>query len=150
MSDHPNDPRITDPSILAAELRVLVGQLRRRIREHVGSAELTPSQISVLLRLERDGPSTVSALARAESVRPQSMRTTVAALEAAGHVEGCADPMDGRQTIISMTAACRQWITETRLARQDWLAARIGSRLTQDEVEVLAEAMHLFQRLVDA
>ena len=50
---------------LAGELRISVGKLMRRMREQTHPNDLTSSQKSVLLRLDRDGPATVSALARA-------------------------------------------------------------------------------------
>lgn len=134
-------------SELAADLRALTGKLKRRLREQGDAGDLTPSQASVLLRLERDGPATVSALSRLEGVRPQSMRMTVAALEAAGHVEGHPDPNDGRQTIISLTEACRRWIARGRAARQDWLARSIAAKLTRAEQEALARAIKLLMRI---
>ena len=67
-------------SVLAGELRVVVGKLIRRLREQVSPGDFTWSQLSVLKRLERDGPATVTTLARAEGVRPQSMGATVAVL----------------------------------------------------------------------
>ena len=93
---------------VAVELRVVVAKLSRRLREQAQAGDLTSAQKSALLRLERDGPATVSALARAESVRPQSMGATVALLEQAGLVSGSADPTDGRQTVIALTALCRK------------------------------------------
>lgn len=133
---------------LAAELRALVGKLKRRLREQADVGDLTPSQTSVLLRLERDGPATVSALSKAEGVRHQSMRITVAGLESAGYVEGNPDPSDGRQTIISLTNACRRWITEGRAARQDWLARSIASKLSREEQRTLAMVTKLLDRIV--
>jgi hypothetical protein len=46
-------------SRLAAEIRTVGGKLKRRLREHGGRSDLTPSQISVVLRLEKDGSATV-------------------------------------------------------------------------------------------
>ena len=40
---------------LAGELRISVGKLMRRMREQVHPNDLTSSQKSVLLRLDRDG-----------------------------------------------------------------------------------------------
>ena len=57
---------------LAAQPRTILSRLKRRLREQGGRGELTPSQVSVLLRLEKDGAATVSALARAEGMRPQA------------------------------------------------------------------------------
>src|SRR6267378_1606694 len=90
-------------SRLAGELRVSISKLTRRLREHAHPGDFTSAQKSVLHRLERDGPVTVSTLARAESVRPQSMRVTVASLEKMGLVSGEQDPTDRRQTLLSLT-----------------------------------------------
>jgi DNA-binding MarR family transcriptional regulator len=149
MSDEQTHPESDLVQDIAAELRALVGHLKRRMREQSDGNDLTPSQASVLLRLERDGEATVSALSRAEGVRPQSMRATVAALEAAGHVAGRQDPVDGRQTIISITDECRRWIAESRIARQDWLARQLAAKLTRDECVHVTETLQLLRRLVD-
>src|ERR1700684_1819076 len=106
MSGTSGTPKASRLSALAGELRVSLGKLIRRVREQAHPGDFTSAQKSVLLRLERDGPMTVSALARAESVRPQSMRVTVASLEKMRLVSGAQDPADGRQTFFSLTAAC--------------------------------------------
>ena len=111
--------------ILAQGLRALLGKLKRRLREQAGVGDLTPSQVSVLLRLDKDGPATASSLARAEGMRPQSIAPVVAALEDAGLVSGAPDPTDGRQTLLSLTDACRKLVSKGRAARQDWLARTI-------------------------
>jgi DNA-binding MarR family transcriptional regulator len=82
-------------------------------------------------------------------MRPQSMGPLVAALEAAGLVSGAPDPADGRQTILSLTDACRKWIQEGRAARQDWLSRTIQARLSAQEQEDLARAVELLKRLAD-
>jgi DNA-binding MarR family transcriptional regulator len=137
-----------DPS-LAAELRAVLGRLRRRLREQAQSGGLTPSQRSVLLRLEKHGPATASALARAEGMRPQSIGPVIAALESAGMVAGAPDPTDGRQTILSLTDACREWVQEGRAARQDWLVRTIQTRLSPQEQDHLVRAVDLLNRLAD-
>ena len=149
MKTRPDNTDLSGASALAADMRALMGRLKRRLREQADTGDLTPSQTAVLLRLERDGPATVSALSRAEGIRPQSMRTTVAALEAAGHVEGRPDPDDGRQTIISLTDACRRWITHGRALRQDWLTRSIAAKLSRDEQKTLALAIRLLERITE-
>ena len=133
---------------LATELRVLLGKLKRRLREQTDIGDLSWSQITVLVRLERDGPTTVTALARADGMRPQSMGSIVAALDAAGHVTGAPDPDDGRQTIISLTPACRDWIRAGRAAREDWLCRAIGTHLAPGEQDELARGIELLKRIV--
>src|ERR1700734_2000509 len=104
MSDLP-DLTTVRVATLAAELRAAIGKLSRRLREQAHLNDLTWSQISVLYRLERDGPATVTTLARAEGMRQQSMGANISALEVAGLVIGRPDPDDGRQTILSLTLA---------------------------------------------
>lgn len=149
MDTPPHDAPSPRASALAAELRALVGKLKRRLREQASVGDLTPSQVSVLLRLEKEGPATTSSLARAEGMRPQSMAAVVAALEAAGHVQGAPDPSDGRQTILSLTDAWLKWVEEGRAARQDWLARTLQARLSEPELEQVAAAVELLGRLSD-
>jgi DNA-binding MarR family transcriptional regulator len=139
----------SDPTALAAELRTTVGRLTRLLREHTRKGELTASQRFALGRLEREGPLTVTALARAEGVRPQSMGATVAALEAQGLIIGAPDPADGRQTILSLTDAAREFIADSRAAREGWLLQAISARLSPAEQDQLAQALVLLRRLAE-
>ena len=136
-------------STLAAEMRAVFRKLKLRLREHGGHSDLTPSQISVVLRLEKDGPATVSSLARAEGMRPQSMSAVVTPLQSSGLVRGTPDPHDGRQTLMSLTPKCLKSIQEGRAARQDWLTARISQKLSVQEQEKLQAALGILTRLVE-
>jgi DNA-binding MarR family transcriptional regulator len=149
MARHSGNSGAAITPALAGDLRVVIGKLIRRLREQASAGDFTPSQAAVLVRLERDGPATVTTLARAEGVRPQSMGATVAVLEEAGLVVGAPDPADGRQTILSLTAACRKRIKDSRAAREDWLFQAIRTQLTSAEQEKLAGCVELLQRLVD-
>lgn len=134
---------------LAGELRIGLGKLVRRLREQAQAGDFTSSQRSVLHRLDRDGPATVSSLARAESVRPQSMRITVAALEAMGAVSGTPDPDDRRQTLIALTPTFRETVKATRAAKEDWLFHALQTQLSAQERAELDAAVKLLQRLAD-
>lgn len=138
-----------DAAKLAAELRSLVGKLRRRMREQADVGDLTPSQAAVWERLERDGPMTVSALARAEGVRQQSMGATVAALELAGVIDRAPDPADGRQSVLTVSAAMRERVERGRAVRQDWLTRGIERELDLGERQILARALALLGRVAD-
>ena len=135
---------------LARDLQAVVGKLKRRLRDQAHVGDFTPSQVSVLVRLEKDGPATTSGLARAEGMRPQSMATVIATLEKAGFVSGAPDPTDGRQTLLSLTDDCRKWVKEKRATRQDWLTRSLQARLSPDELGEVARAVELLRRLVDA
>lgn len=136
-------------STVAAEIRSVAGKLKRRLREHGGGNDLTPSQVSVVLRLEKDGSATVSGLARMEGMRPQSMSAVVTPLQESGLVRGAPDPNDGRQTLMSLTPKCVKLLQEGRAARQDWLTTRISQRLSLQEQERLQAALALLTRAVE-
>jgi DNA-binding MarR family transcriptional regulator len=141
-------PDLTDA--LAADVRSVVSRLKRKLRAQSSiHGDLTATQISVLLRLEREGPASSAELARAEGIRAQSMGTALAPLEEAGLIVGAPDPADGRRTILSLTPACLALIKKNRSARQDWLSRTIRARLSSQEQEQLAAAMELLKRLVD-
>jgi DNA-binding MarR family transcriptional regulator len=149
MSKRKTSREALDAAGLAAELHEVSGRLKRRLREQASAGDLTPSQAAVLRHLSQSGPATVTALAQMEGVRSQSMGATVAVLENSGMVKGSPDPKDGRQTILSLTPACRELFRTGRAARQDWLLRAIQTRLTQDEQAQLAFALRLLSRLVD-
>jgi DNA-binding MarR family transcriptional regulator len=134
---------------LAGELRVVFAKLKRRWREQAPAGDFTDAQKSVILRLERDGPATVSMLARAEGVRPQSMRITVSALEALGAVSGKPDSKDGRQTFLSLTPSFLKFVKTGRAAREDWLFRALQAQLAPREHEQLVAAVKLLSRLAD-
>jgi DNA-binding MarR family transcriptional regulator len=149
MSTQSNDREFARAAALAADLRAVMGKLKRRLREQARSGDLTESQISTLSRLEREGSATVTALAQAEGMRPQSMGAIVAALEAAGLVTRALDPNDGRQTLLSLTDACRERIKAARAAREDWLLRAIQKNIAPAEHEQLEGAVELLKRLVE-
>jgi DNA-binding MarR family transcriptional regulator len=149
MEDRATRSQIERASALAAELRANLGKLKRKLREHGGRSDLAPSEVSVLLRLEKDGPAAVSSLARAEGMRPQSMSSIVTSLLESGLVCGSPDPNDGRQTMISLSPKCLKWLKDGRAARQDWLTTIIQQKLTTQDQEKLAAALELLARLVE-
>jgi DNA-binding MarR family transcriptional regulator len=137
------------PRTLAAEMRTVFRKLKLRLREHGGRNDLTSSQISVVLRLEKDGSATVSSLARTEGMRPQSMSAVVTPLQERGLVRGAPDPSDGRKTLMSLTPKCLKLLQEGRAARQDWLTTTIAQKLSAHEQEKLQAALELLTRLVE-
>ncbi|WP_328536923.1 MarR family winged helix-turn-helix transcriptional regulator [Streptomyces sp. NBC_00344] len=136
------------PEQIAAELSVVLGRVARRMRMASPGLELTYSQRSALSLLDREGPSTTAALARAEMVRPQSMRLTVAALESQGLVARHPDPLDGRQSVMSVTDLGRSTLAGVRADKEGWLTRAIDEELDEAERRTLADAVALFERLV--
>src|ERR1700678_3603846 len=124
-----------DVGQLASALRANVGLLLRRLRQVPDQGELTLPESSALVRLERGGPATPSALARLEQISPQSMGATLATLESRGLIERHSDPDAGRRSVMSVTEAGRQVLGDRRNARTEQLARALSAGFTQAELE---------------
>ncbi|WP_405774784.1 MarR family winged helix-turn-helix transcriptional regulator [Streptomyces sp. NBC_00859] len=133
---------------MAADLRACLGPLVRRLRQVRPDGELTLSQTSVLVRLDREGPATPGRLAEAEGIRAQSMCTIVTALHERGLVARDPDPDDGRRVVVSLTAAGAEGLRGARKERARRLTVAIDEELTADEREQLAAALPLLARVV--
>jgi DNA-binding MarR family transcriptional regulator len=135
-----------DLAPVASDLRLVLGQLIRRLRaEH----RFPLLQASVIGRIEREGSQSVSDLAAAERVRPQSMAQTVADLEAEGLVKRQPDPRDGRRALVILTEPGRRELAADRRARVGWLVAAM-EELSPAEQETLAESVELLRRLAES
>jgi DNA-binding MarR family transcriptional regulator len=129
----------------ASELRVVLGQLLRRLRaEH----RFPIHHGAVLGRLDREGPVSVSDLAAAERVRPQSMAQTVGELESQSLVKRRPDPDDGRRALVELTPAGRETLEDDRRRRVGWLVTAIEELPTEDQ-RVLERATGIIGRLAE-
>ena len=140
-------PDTADPTTAAREIRVVVGRLRRRLKEVAGQHQLTPSQVSVLSRIDKGGPASASELAAAERIRPQSMATILAALEEQGIVRRDPDPRDGRRQLVSIAPSGVEKIEGDRQIREEWLARALRERFTEAERRTLMQGLALLDRL---
>jgi DNA-binding MarR family transcriptional regulator len=136
----------TDIAPLAADLRIAVGELIRRLR----AENLFPlTQTWVLGRLDREGPASVSDLAQALRVRPQSMAQTIGDLEAEGMVARNPDPNDRRRALVSLTPAGRARIEEDRAVREGWLVKALDE-LPEADRETIERAVVILSSLAAA
>ena len=139
-------PVRVDSGLLASELRVVLGQLMRRLRaEH----RFGLMHGAVLGRLDREGPLSTVELAAAERVRPQSMGQTLAELEAQGLIAREPDESDRRRTLLELTDAGRAALAEERKRRDGWIAEAIERDFSAAEQDVLARALPLLERLTE-
>ncbi|HEX4279969.1 MAG TPA: MarR family transcriptional regulator [Solirubrobacteraceae bacterium] len=127
-----------------------IGLLLRRMRQIPTSDELSLSESAALARLDRGGPATGAALARAEQISPQSMGATLAALETRGLIARAPDPEDGRRVILSVTDAGLGVLRDRRNARTERLAEALSSGFSRAELEQLMAVGPLLERLADS
>jgi DNA-binding MarR family transcriptional regulator len=132
----------------AGELRGIIGQLHRRLRQVDNADVLTPSQSAVLGRLDRDGAATQAELAAAEHVRQQSMAATLGVLDGLGYLARTPDPADGRRTLISLSQLGEKTVRGVSQHREEWLAHALASELTAEELKSLTDVLPLLRRLI--
>ena len=128
------------------ELSLAIGQVLRRLRAESNPDGLTWSQTAALSRLKKTGPMTTADLARAESLKPQSMGATLAELEREGLVKRHPHPTDGRQVLFALTAEGVEARRKRSAAKQKWLLAAIA-KLDPAEQQTLMSAVALIKRL---
>ena len=132
---------------LAHELRETLGRVIRRLRAEPGPPV---ARLAVLGRLDRQGPLSISDLAAAEHMRPQSMAQTVHDLETAGLVSRRPDPDDGRRAFVELTPEGLELLHSTRARRETWLTEVLERELDADERALVHEALALLSRIADA
>ena len=131
----------------AAALQLSVGLLKRRAHETTRDGELSAPEMSVLSRLDRNGPGTTAALARWQQITPQAMGATVAALEARELIARTPDPGDGRRSILTITEAGDRVLRAGRNALTDLMARALAGGFTPSEIDQLRVAAPLIERL---
>jgi DNA-binding MarR family transcriptional regulator len=147
MSKTPEPPPPLETAV--AELLRSTGQLLRRLRAESNPSEMTWSQSALLARLEQEGPMTTADLARAESVKPQSMGGALSILEQDGLVRRESHPTDGRQVLFALTESGMAIRRRNSHLKREWLSAAMA-KLTPAEQRSLIAAAALIKRLSES
>lgn len=106
----------------------------------------TLSQLSALATICKSGPLSAGEIAAIERVQPPSMTKILASLEQSGWIERTSHPEDRRQSIIAITSAGSDLLTEETRARDEWLAKRLVEFSVED-LRKLSEAVEVLDRL---
>lgn len=128
--------------VLQAVLR-----LARGMRQAAQDGELTGSALILLGSLHRGGAMSAVELARREGLQPQSLSRMLVRLDRQGLITRSVDPEDARRHVIAITQAGIAMLAEQIVRRRDWLAQRMGERLTEAEHGTLLDAAALMLRL---
>ena len=121
--------------------------MNRRLRQEAGSG-LSASSESALATIARHGPISLGELAAHEGVKPPSVTTMVAALEAQGLVTRSADASDRRVSLVAATARGRLRLQRSRNRKTAYLASRLGG-IDDRGLVVLSEAAGILERLLE-
>lgn len=133
-----------DSSEVAAGLERLLSLIR-----WLSPPGLSLTAAATLTTLERSGPRRLTALAADEGVTQPAMTQLVGRLEAAGLVQRCADPDDGRVVHVQLTAAGRDLVARRRAVRAERLSGLLATLSPADQ-EALAAALPAMNALASA
>lgn len=131
---------------LASALRLSLLRAARRLRSQRVNTSVTLSQLSALDTVCKCGPLSAGEIAAIERVQPPSMTKILASLENAGWVERSSHPEDRRQSIIAITPAGRDLLSDETRARDEWLAQRLVD-FSEEDRRKLSEAVEVLDRL---
>jgi DNA-binding MarR family transcriptional regulator len=127
-----------------------VVRLNRRLRaQRDTEAVATLTQLSAMASLHQHGPMSPGELATRERVQPPSMTRVIAALVERGFINRSPHPTDGRQTVVALTEAGRDYVDAEVSARERWLDARLAE-LSADERDVLCRAAEIIDRMASS
>ncbi len=143
----PQDPDVND---VAAALQMSIGLCIRQLRQMPAEGDLSLPEASVLKRLDRSGPSSVTELAKAEQISVQSMGTTLGALEARGFVQRHPHPTDGRRSVLSITKSGTRVLSDKHNGRAEQLAKALSTGFSPAELRQLMVAAPLIERLAQS
>lgn len=131
----------------AARLRMAVIPLARQLRRRLDEG-FTPTELSVLGTVNRDGPLRLGDLATRERLSVPRISNVITGLEESGVIERLGDPDDRRACLVQTTDAGRKWIETSRTRRDAWLASRLAS-LTAVELAAVGVTVALLERLIE-
>jgi DNA-binding MarR family transcriptional regulator len=137
-----------DAEVIADELQFVVGALVRQMRSVSPARDMSLSQVSILKRLDREGPHAVAELARLDKITHQSITVSVNALVDRGLVRRVADTGDLRRKLLVITGDGTQLLAGRREAGLENLASAIADRLSNAERTRLSQALPLMRRLL--
>jgi DNA-binding MarR family transcriptional regulator len=132
---------------LPARLRLVVTRLARRLRQQ-GDTAASPTQLSALATIERDGPVTLGELAAVERVQPPTITAAVGRLERRGLVRRGVDPGDRRVARVEVTSQGRRLLEQSRSRKTAYLERTLAG-LDPDERETLEHAAAILERLLE-
>jgi len=135
------------PDIDVARLRAAILRLSRHLRKH-DLADLTPTQVSALATVARDGPLRLGDLAAAERIAPSTLTRLVSALEERGYLERAAVPGDARAWLVSVTERGTAVLNRIRQETTSLLTENL-LMLPRHQLEALAAALPALEHLSD-
>jgi DNA-binding MarR family transcriptional regulator len=139
------------PDVVAAQdLRLAIGRVARRLRqlyttEREGAANFI--ELGILVRLEREGPTSPSTLATGEGVTSQAIAGVVRDLERRALVERTGGQTDRRRVAVAITDAGRELLMNREHVVVGAMVRALAEEYTPAEQRQLESVVPLLNRL---
>jgi DNA-binding MarR family transcriptional regulator len=139
------------PDVLSAQdLRVAIGRVARRLRQLYATERESAAnfiELGILVRLQRDGPTSPGTLAAGEGVTSQAIAGVVRELERRALVERTGDQTDRRRVAVAITDAGRELLVSREHVVVDAMVRALADEYTPAERRQLESTIPLLNRL---
>ena len=132
------------------EFRRSVTRLGRLLSASMPKGELTPTKLTALGILHREGPLSANALASRLGILPQSLTRIIADLENEGLLTRTRDAHDGREHILEPTTRAVALMRAEGMRRDVVMREAMQRTLTSIEIDLLFVAARAINKLADA
>lgn len=109
-------------------------------------SSLTGPQLSIMTRLQENGPSRISHLAREEGIRMPTASNALHQLEQRGLVDRIRDTTDRRGVLVELTDRGEEELYQVGEERTQYLADMLGT-LDREQLEKADDLVELINRL---
>jgi DNA-binding MarR family transcriptional regulator len=126
----------------------VIGRLGRMLRPMRSAGDLTPTQISVLATISREGPTPMALLAERESLNPTMLSRVIGKLADAGLIRRSTAPGDRRSALVAVTARGRALRERIHRERSATLASALAA-LSPAERDAIEDALPALEALAE-
>jgi DNA-binding MarR family transcriptional regulator len=136
--------------VAAQDLRLAIGRVARRLRQLYATERGSAAnfiELGILVRLQREGPTSPGTLAAGEGVTSQAIAGVVRDLERRALVERTSGHTDRRRVAVAITDAGRELLMSREHAVVDAMVRALADEYTPAERRQLESAVPLLNRL---
>ncbi|WP_163508795.1 MarR family winged helix-turn-helix transcriptional regulator [Fodinicola acaciae] len=131
---------------VAGRLRIAISRISHRLRLQAQSDDMTPTRLSALAIVAKNGPLRLGDLAARLGTSAPTMSRIVDWLLQQGLVDRWPDPDDQRAGLIGMADRGTAWLDEIRTRNTGYLAEKLAI-LSERELAALAAAVPVLERI---
>jgi DNA-binding MarR family transcriptional regulator len=137
-------------TLLASELRTVIGRLTKKLRKKSSTAsQLSLTERSTIALLDQHGELLPNELASMEKITTQSMSQILNKLLLLGLIKRRISETDKRKAIITLSNEGRTLLYKVRYEREEWLNKALDATCTAEEKALLKKAIGPLTKLVD-